>query len=64
MLQVGQLFGKKARVVIVDEGDGSDNERLRIFDGDGDQPVTDQIAKGFGAIGVTLLGDKAIEASQ
>ena len=51
-------------MVIVDERDGADYEGVRIFDGDGDQPVAYQISKGFRTVGVALLGDKTVEASQ
>ena len=62
MLEVHQLLGKQLGVMIVDQRYGTDNGRLCIFDSDADQSIADEIAKGFGAIGIPLFCNQPIEA--
>ena len=64
VLNVGKFFRKQARVMIVDERHGADDESVRSDNGRVDQALANQIAKGFGAIFITLVGDKRIEAAK
>jgi ABC-type Co2+ transport system permease subunit len=55
---------KHAHVVVVDQGDGSDHVRLGRLPGFLDQFIADQVAEGFGAVGVAALVNQLIEFFQ
>lgn len=62
MLEVGEFLGQEAGVMVVDQGDGTDYESVGGDDGGADQPVANEVAEGFGAVLVTLVRDKVVEA--
>jgi hypothetical protein len=64
VLQIGQLFREEAGVVVVDEGDGPDDEAIRGNDGGANEAIPDQVAKGLGAILVALGGNEGVEFAQ
>jgi hypothetical protein len=64
VLQLGQLLGDAGGVVVVDEGDGSHNSSVRGSSMYSHQLVADEVAKGFGAVGVTTLLNQAIKPIQ
>lgn len=47
--------------VVVDEGDGAYDRGIGRGGALGDETIADEIAEGFGAIGVAAAGDGAIE---
>jgi len=62
MLKFGQLFCDAVSMVIVDEGDGADDGGIGTRGPLRDQAVANQVAKGFGPVGVSKPGDELIEA--
>ena len=64
MLKFGQLFCDAVSMVIVDEGDGADDGGIGTRGPLRDQAVANQVAKGFGAVGVSEPGDEIIEAGE
>ena len=61
MLQLGQFFADAVLVMVVDQGDGSHDDGIRRRCPLADQSVTNQIAKGLGAIGISVLAHPLVE---
>jgi hypothetical protein len=64
MLQLGELFGKQARVVVVDQGHRAEDFGVRRLPGLLDQFIADQVAEGFRTVGISALGDELVELLQ
>ncbi len=64
MLQVGEFFIQKPHVMIVYQRYGSDHLAVRALPGLVHQFVANQIAKGFGTVGVAAGCDQVIELLQ
>ena len=62
MLRLGQLFSDAVGVMVVNEGDGAHNGGIWRSGRLSHQPVANQVAKGFGAIGVSTLLDGTVKA--
>ncbi len=61
MLNIGQFIAQHADVMIVYQGDGADHLAVWRLPGLFHQFVADEIAKGFGTVGVAALGDEGVE---
>ena len=61
VLDFGQLFGDTVSVVIVNQGDGADHNRVGCGGSLDDQSIADQVAKCFGSVGIAAPGDRAIK---
>lgn len=64
VLRVGELLGDAEGVVVVDESDSADDRRVGRGGSLAHQPVADEVAKGFGTIGVSTLLDGAVKLFQ
>src|ERR1035441_746780 len=64
VLDGGKLLAQQADVVIVDEGDCAHHVGGRRFPRLFDQFLADQVAKGFGAVGVSAPPNQFIELLQ
>ena len=64
MLEVGELLGQEAGVMVVDESDGADHKGVGSNDSGADQAVANQIAESFGAVLVTFVRNEAVEAAK
>ena len=64
VLEVGQLLGQEACVMVVNEGDRSHHEGVGSNHGGANQAFANEIAKGFGAVLVTLACNEAVEAAK
>src|ERR1019366_8536768 len=64
VLYGGKLLAQQADVVIVDEGDCAHHVGGGRFPRLFDQFLADQVAKGFGAVGVSAPADQFIELLQ
>lgn len=61
VLHLGELLGDSGGVVVVNERDGADDGRAGRGGLLADQPGADQVAKGFGAVGVSALLNGMVE---
>ena len=61
VLRFSELLGDAVGGVVVDERDGADDDRVGGGGLLADQPVADQVAKGFGTVRVSALLNGAIE---
>ena len=61
VLHVGELLVEQADVVVVDQRDGAHHMAVGRFPGLLHQLVADQVAEGFGAVGVAALRDQLVE---
>jgi hypothetical protein len=61
VLDFGQLFRDTVGVVVVDQGDGADNDRIRCSGSLDHQSIADEVAKCFGSVGIATTGNRAIE---
>lgn len=61
VLHGGEAVREQADVMIVDQGESADYGAIGLFRGLFDERVTDEVAEGFGAIGVAAMGDVVIE---
>jgi hypothetical protein len=64
MLKVGEFFGEKARVMVINQGYGSHDRRLRRHYGGAYQPVPYQVSERLGSIVVAFFSDEPIETVQ
>jgi len=63
VLEIGELLRQKAGVMVVNQGDRAHDERVCGDHYRADEPVANQIAKGFRAVLVALVGDEGIKAA-
>lgn len=61
VLDFGQLFGHPMRVMVEDEGDCADYDRVGIRRPIGDQAIPDEIAEGLGSAGIAQPRDENIK---
>ena len=61
VLRFSQLLGDAVGVMVEDEGDGADDGGIGRGGLLAHQPVADQVAKGFGAVGVSALLNGVVE---
>ena len=61
VLHGGEAVRQHAHVVVVDQGESADYQTVRLLRGFLDEGFADQVAEGFGAVGVTSLGDVVVE---
>lgn len=59
-----EFFAEQTDVMVVDKGDGADYIGVGRFPGLFDEVVADQVAEGFGAVGVSAPPDALIELFQ
>src|ERR1017187_9915110 len=64
VLDAGEFLAEQAHVVVVHQGDGAHHLGVRRFPRLFDQFLADQVAKGFGAVGVPAPPDQLIELLQ
>ena len=64
VLEVRQFFVEEADVMVVDQGDGSDYVAVRTFPGLLYEDIAYEVAKCFGAIGVSAGSDQLIKLLQ
>lgn len=64
VLEIGELLRQKAGVMVVDKGDRAHDERVCGDHYRAYEAITNQIAKGFRAVVVALVGDEGIKAAQ
>ena len=56
-----QALRQQAHVMIVDQRESADYQAVGLLGGFLDQGFADQVAEGFGAVGVSALGDVMVE---
>jgi hypothetical protein len=64
VLHVGQLVAQHAHVMIVNQSHGAHHFQVRLLRRGLDQFLPDQVAKGFGAVGVSASGDQVVKLFQ
>ena len=64
VLKGRQPFGQQASVMVIDERDRTDDNRIRSNDGRPNQSVADQITEGFRTILITLVLRELVEAGK
>src|SRR4051794_22890538 len=61
VLNAGKLLVEHADVVIVNQRDGADHVALGRLPRFFDELIADQVAEGFGAVGIAALADQLVE---
>lgn len=56
-----QAVRQHTHVVVVDQRQGADDNAVRFFGGSLNESFADEVAKGFGAVGVASLADVMVE---
>jgi len=62
MLEIGKLFRQQTGVMVVNESDSANDRGIAGNNDGADEPVTNQIAKGFGAVLVAMVCYERIKA--
>ena len=62
MLQFSQPLGNTMGVMVVDQRDGSNNRGIGACRSLRDQAIANQVAEGFGPVGIAQPGDEIVEA--
>ena len=62
MLQVGQFFGEKPRVMVIDQSHGCHDRSRRGPDCSPHKPVPDEVAEGLGSVVVAFFRDEFVKA--
>ncbi|HXX99354.1 MAG TPA: hypothetical protein VEI54_00445 [Candidatus Limnocylindrales bacterium] len=61
VLQVGQFFGEKPRVMVIDQSHGCHDWSSRGHDCSPHKPVPDQVAEGLGSVVVAFSRDEIVK---
>ena len=61
MLNVGEFLRQQPLMVVVNQGDGADNQRVRCYHRRPDQTIANQVAKGLRTGLVPLIGNIRIK---
>ena len=62
VLESGQFIRDAMRMVVVDQSDGTHHDGLRACGSLGNEAIADQIAEGFGTVGISQTRDEMIES--
>jgi len=61
MLKIGQFFGEKASVMVVDQRHASYDGSIRRHDGRAHKPIPDQVAECLGSVVVAFFSDELVK---